>query len=318
MSRTSPDNAFTGKSPNAMGDETTFAGATSMFRRPYSKDVNESDLIFCGVPYDLAVTNRPGTRFGPRAIRTSSAQLSWSGGSWPWILDPFEHLTATDYGDCEMDAGFPDKIPDEITAHTRHLLSGDAIVVTMGGDHFITYPILKPFCEKYGPISLVHFDAHSDTWREDEERIHHGTMFFHAARHGLVVPERSVQIGLRTGNSETHGFNIMDANFVHQSDVDTVIEKILEIVGDHPAYLTFDIDCLDPAFAPGTGTPVCGGLFTYQAQSIIRGLTDIDFKGMDLVEVAPAYDVGEITSLAGASIIMDFVSLMAERKKRVE
>ena len=310
-----PDNAFTKKATNMMGFEATYAGATSMFRRPYSKDVSNSDVIFCGVPYDLAVTNRPGTRFGPRSIRAASTHMAWFGSTWPWRFDPFKRLRATDYGDCDFDHGYPDKIPEEIVAHTQHLLSGDAKVVTMGGDHFITYPILKPFFEKFGPISLVHFDAHSDTWREDEERIDHGTMFFHAARLGLVAPERSVQIGLRTWNPETHGFNIMDANYVHKNGVDAVIEETLRIVGDHPAYLTFDIDCLDPAFAPGTGTPVCGGLFTWQAQSIIRGLSSIDFKGMDLVEVAPAYDVGEITSLAGASIILDFICLLADRKK---
>ena len=316
MAGITSDHAFTGHKSDSMGFESTYAGAISMFRRPYSKDVNDVDVIFNGVPYDLAVTNRPGTRFGPRSIRTSSSQLSWFGSSWPWSFDPFKFLSATDYGDCDLDHGYPDKIPDQIQAHTHHLLSGDATVVSMGGDHFITYPILKPFYEKYGPISLVHFDAHSDTWEEEEERIDHGTMFYHAARLGLVDPERSVQIGLRTWNPSTHGFNIMDADFVHQNGVASVIEKTLEVVGDRPAYITFDIDCLDPSYAPGTGTPVCGGLSTYQAQSIIRGLADIDFKGMDLVEVAPAYDVGEITSLAGASIILDFICLMAERKKR--
>ncbi len=313
-----PDNAFTGQATHEMGYESTYAGATSMFRRPYSKNVKNSEVIFCGVPFDLAVTNRPGTRFGPRSIRAASAQLSWFGSSWPWNYDPFKHVTATDYGDCEIDHGYPDKIPQEIAEHTRHLLAGGATIVSMGGDHFITYPIIKSFYEKYGPLSLVHFDAHSDTWKEPGERIDHGTMFYHAARHGLVVPERSVQIGLRTWNPDSQGFNIMDANFVHRNGVDAVIEETLNIVGSNPAYLTFDIDCLDPAFAPGTGTPVCGGLFTWQAQSIIRGLLGIDFKGMDLVEVAPAYDVGEITSLAGASIILDFICLLAEGKKRSE
>ena len=316
MNSYSGDNAFTGEKTNSIGYESTYAGAISAFRRPYSKDVTQSNLIISGVPYDLAVTNRPGARFGPRGIRTASSQLAWFGSTWPWNFDPFRQLTTTDYGDCDIDHGYPDQVPAQIEAHTRHLLSGGAKILTMGGDHFITYPILKAVNEKYGPISLIHFDAHSDTWAEDDERIDHGTMFFHAARLGLVAPERSVQIGLRTWNTETHGFNIMDANFVHKNGIDAVVQETLAIVGDNCAYLTFDIDCLDPSFAPGTGTPVCGGLSTWQAQSVIRGLVDIDFVGMDLVEVAPAYDIGEITALAGASLMMDFICQLAQRRRQ--
>ena len=309
------DAAFTGKNERWIGYEPTYAGSLSLFRRPYSKSVTESDLVISGVPYDLAVTNRPGARFGPRGIRGASAQLTWPGSTWPWNFDPFTILSATDYGDCELDHGYPDKIPSVIEEHARHLMSADAKILTMGGDHFIAYPILKAVHEKHGAVSLVHFDAHSDTWREADERIDHGTMFFHAARLGLVDASRSVQIGLRTWNPETHGFNIFDADFVHKVGVDAVIEEVVRIVGDNKAYLSFDIDCLDPAFAPGTGTPVSGGLSCWQAQTIIRGLTNIDFVGMDLVEVAPIYDIGEITSLAGASIMLDFICLLAKRKK---
>ncbi len=305
------DAAFTGTNKDSMGQESTYAGALSFLRRPYSKDVNEFDVIVSGVPYDLAVTNRPGARFGPRGIRSASSHVAWDGSNWPWASNPFKHLKVSDYGDCYIDHGYPGKIPDQIESHTRHLLSGGAIPITMGGDHFITYPILKAIHEVHGPVSLVHFDAHCDTWEELDERIDHGTMFFHASRHGLVVPEQSVQIGMRTWNTDSHGFNIMDANFVHRNGVDAVIEEALRIVGSNKAYLTFDIDCLDPSVAPGTGTPVVGGLSTWQAQTIIRGLGGIEFVGFDLVEVAPAYDVGDITSLAGASIILDYISLLA-------
>ena len=308
------DIAFTGDRPYTMGGESTYAGALSLFRRHYSKNVIEPELIISGIPFDLAVTNRPGARFGPRGIRAASSNLAWGGGTWPWIFDPFKQIHATDFGDCMLDHGHPDQVPGEIESHIRHLLSGNARILTMGGDHFVTYPILKAVHEKHGPVSLIHFDAHPDTWGEDDERIDHGTMFYHAVRLGLVDPTRSVQIGLRTWNIETHGFNIMDADFVHKNGVDAVIKETLSVVGDNPAYLTFDIDCLDPAFAPGTGTPVCGGLSTWQAQTIIRGLKDIEFVGMDLVEVAPAYDVAEVTSLAGASLMMDFVCLLAEQK----
>ncbi len=314
MSDSSSDQAFTAGIEHALGLEATYAGAVSLFRRTYSKRVDCSDIIASGVPFDLAVTNRPGTRFGPRGIRIASCHASWSGATWPWKLDPFEHLTMTDYGDCEIDHGFPDRIPAQIQAHARHLLSHGAKILTLGGDHFIAYPILKSVSERCGPVSLIHFDAHSDTWSEPQERIDHGTMFYHAARQRLVIPEQSVQIGLRTWNPESHGFQIMDAEYVHRHGVEHVIERTLSIVGDNPAYLSFDIDCLDPAFAPGTGTPVCGGLSTFQAQSIIRGLVPIDFVGMDLVEVSPPYDHGEVTSLAGASLILDFICLLATRK----
>ena len=310
------DAAFTLVNNRKMGYEATYAGALSFLRRPYSKEVNAFDLIVSGVPYDLAVTNRPGARFGPRGIRAASAQLAWDGSNWPWRSNPFKQLKVSDYGDCVLDHGYPVQIPEQIEIHARQLMAGSAKPITMGGDHFITYPILKAVHAKHGPVSLIHFDAHSDTWQEPDERIDHGTMFFHAARQGLVVPERSVQIGLRTWNPDSHGFNIMDADFVHRNGVDAVIGEILRIVGSNPAYLTFDIDCLDPSFAPGTGTPVIGGLSTWQAQTIIRGLQSINFVGMDLVEVAPTYDIGEITSLAGASIILDFISLIAAQLEK--
>ncbi len=309
------DNAFTAQAKDSMGFESTYAGAISLFRRPYSKAVDASDLIISGVPYDLAVTNRPGARFGPRGIRTASTHSAWFGASWPWDFDPFRYLTATDYGDCVIDHGYPDQIPATIENHARHMLSGGAKILTMGGDHFIAYPILKAVHDKYGTVSLIHFDAHSDTWSEPDERIDHGTMFFHAARQGLINPHQSVQIGLRTWNPDNMGFNIMDADFVHRQGVEKVIDDTLSIVGDNPVYLSFDIDCLDPAFAPGTGTPVCGGLSTYQAQSIIRGLSGVNFVGMDLVEVAPAYDHADITSLAAASLMLDFICALAHKRK---
>jgi agmatinase len=160
-------------------------------------------------------------------------------------------------------------------------------------------------------LSLIHFDAHSDTWSDDDGRIDHGTMFFHAAREGVVDPARSVQIGLRTTNDDTLGFSVLDAPWVHAHGPDAAAAEIKRVVGGHKAYLTFDIDCLDPAFAPGTGTPVCGGLSTHQALQIVRGLAGIDLVGMDLVEVAPAYDVGDITALAGATLAHEFLCVFA-------
>jgi agmatinase len=312
------DRAIAAKSYYGMGMEPTYAGALSFMRRNYSRDLTGVDVAVTGVALDTATTNRPGARFGPRAIRAASSQLAW-GKPWPWGFDPFERLAVVDYGDCLFDHGRPEDTPAAITAHARRIIEGGASLLTLGGDHYITYPLLRAHHAAKGPLALVHFDAHSDTWRDDPApgeapRIDHGTMFFHAAREGLVDPASSIQIGIRTHNDETHGFTICDAAWVHENGVERTIAEVKRVVGSRPAYLTFDIDCLDPAFAPGTGTPVCGGLTTHQAQSILRGLAGIDFVGMDIVEVAPAYDVGEITALAGASLALDYLCLRASQK----
>ncbi|MEX0302293.1 MAG: agmatinase, partial [Leisingera sp.] len=196
----------------------------------------------------------------------------------------------------------------------RDVLATDTALLSIGGDHFITYPLLKAHVEKHGPLSLIQFDAHSDTWADEEGRIDHGTMLWHAIREGLVDPSRSVQVGIRTHNPDPMGMNIIDAIEVHKSGPEAVAEKVRSIVGDHKTYVTFDIDALEPASAPGTGTPVIGGLSPYQAQEIIRGLAGIDVVGMDVVEVAPAYDISEITAIAGATIANDLLCLYAAGK----
>ena len=311
------DRAIDGDNTQSIGgNDALYAGALSLFRRRYAKDLDGVDIAISGIPFDLGTMGRSGTRFGPRAIRAASTNLAWMGGPWPWAFDPFENLAVVDCGDCVFDSGHPERVPEDIEKHADAILATGAQMVTMGGDHFVTYPLQKAHHKMHGPLSLVHFDAHSDSWREDDERIDHGTMFYHAARLGLVDPARSVQIGLRTVNDETHGFNILDADWVHENGPKAVAARVVEIVGDNKAYLTFDIDGLDPAFAPGTGTPVCGGLSTWQAQTVIRNLVDIDFVAMDLVEVAPAYDVGEITALAGASLLLDYFCLLSARKRR--
>lgn len=310
MYKASGDHAFTKKSPYGTDAEATYAGALSFMRRKYSRELEGVDVAVSGVPFDLATTNRPGTRFGPAAIRRASAQLAW-GLPFPWPFDPFNRLAVVDWGDCGFDFGHPDKAPDQIEAHAAAILDAGASMLTLGGDHFITYPLLKAHAKVHGPLALIHFDAHTDTWREDGERIDHGTMFFHAARHGLVDPSCSAQIGIRTHNDETHGFAILDAPWVHANGAEATAAEIKRVVGDRKAYLTFDIDCLDPAFAPGTGTPVVGGLSTHQARAILRGLVDVDLVGMDLVEVSPMYDVGDITALAGATLALDYLCLRA-------
>ncbi len=308
MEKTGGDHAFTKESLYGTDSENTYSGALSFMRRKYTRDLTGVDVAVTGIPYDLAVTNRPGTRFGPAGIRRASALLAW-GLPFPWDFDPFERLAVVDYGDCHFDFGRPEKVPQQITAHAREIIDTGTSMLSLGGDHFITYPLLRAHAAVHGPLSLVHFDAHSDTWREDGERIDHGTMFFHAAQQGLVVPERSVQVGIRTHNDETHGFTVLDAPWVHRNGASAVVEEIKRVVGGNKAYLTFDIDCLDPSFAPGTGTPVIGGLTPVQAREILCSLTGIDFVGMDIVEVSPMYDVGDITSLAAATLALDYLCL---------
>ena len=306
------DHAFTAKSLYGTQVEHTYSGALSFLRRKYSRDLDGVDVAVTGIPFDLATTNRPGTRFGPAGIRAASAQLSW-GPPWPWGFDPTDRLAIIDYGDCAFDFGRPDGIPEEIEAHAATIIEKGVSLLSLGGDHFLTLPMLRAHAKRHGPLALIHFDAHSDTWKDEDPRIDHGTMFYHAAREGIVIPERSVQIGIRTHNSARLGFTWLDAAWVHENGVAAVIAEVARIVGDHPSYLTFDIDCLDPSCAPGTGTPVVGGLTTYQAQSIIRGLVDVNFVAMDMVEVLPAYDHAQMTSLAAASLALDYLCLRAHK-----
>jgi agmatinase len=310
------DNAFTATEVRGIVEGSpSYAGALSFMRRKYSRDLNGVDVAVTGIPLDLATTNRPGARFGPRAIRAASAGISWAR-PWPWDIEPFDLLSVVDYGDCEFDHGQPETIVPFIEKHIAGILNGGAASLVLGGDHFVTYPVLKAYAAHHGPLSLVHFDAHSDTWSENTKRLDHGTMFYHAAKEGLVDDSRSAQIGLRTTNDEPMGFNILDARWVHEHGPAAVAARVKEIVGDNKVYLTFDIDCLDPSYAPGTGTPVCGGLSTFQCLEIIRGLAGINVVGMDVVEVAPAYDVGEITALAGATLAAEFLCLYALAKGR--
>ena len=313
MTKELTDLAITRDSLYGMTEEPTYSGITSFLRRRYTRDLTGVDVAVTGVPYDLATTNRPGTRLGPRGIRAASTIIAWGDAVDGWNFDPFKDLAVVDVGDCNFDPGRPEQVPEAIYEHARNILSEDVGLLTLGGDHFISYPLLRAHAEKHGPISLIHFDAHCDTWEDEEGRIDHGTMFYHAAKQGIVDAAHSVQVGMRTFNVDTHGYQVYDADWVHENGAKATIDVIKEIVGNRPCYLTFDIDCLDPAFAPGTGTPVIGGLSTHQARKILRGLAGINIVGMDLVEVAPAYDVGEITALAGATLALDMLCLYAKR-----
>jgi agmatinase len=312
MNKKTADHAFATQELKGTKLEPTFSGALSFMRRRYSKELAGVDVAVSGFPLDTATTNRPGARFGPRAIRAASCNNAWNR-PYGTDFDPFDQLTVIDYGDCHWDHGRPEGIPAAIEAHASQILESGASLLAMGGDHFISYPLLKAYAKRYGPLSLIHFDAHSDTWNDAEGigRVDHGTMFYHAVKDGLVDPRRSVQIGLRTHNDDHMGFNVLDAPWVHENGGAKTAAEVRRIVGRHDAYLTFDIDCLDPSFAPGTGTPVPGGLSSAQAIAALKGLAGIHFVGMDIVEVAPAYDVSEITALAAVHLAHEWLALYA-------
>lgn len=307
------DLAFTRDCDHGTIVEPSYGGALSFMRRRFSRDLADADVAVVGIPYDLATTNRSGARLGPRAIRAISSNLSWEAAVNGWGYDPFERIRVVDYGDFGFDPGRPDQVPAQLEAQAAAVLATDTAMLALGGDHFVTYPLLKACADRYGPISLIHFDAHSDTWEDEDGRIDHGTMFYHAAKQGIVDASRSIQLGMRTHNPDTHGYQVYDADWVHETSATTVISTIRDVVGDRPCYLTFDIDCLDPSCAPGTGTPVVGGLSARQALQILRGLGGIKLVGMDLVEVAPAYDVSEITALAGATLALNMLCIFSER-----
>jgi len=313
MRKKSNDGAFTSDDLYGTRPEPTFAGALSFLRRKYTRKLAGVDIVVTGVPFDTATTNRPGTRLGPRAIRAASAMIAWTR-PYGMEFDPLDKLAVIDYGDCHFDWGRPEKVPEQIEAHAFGIIDQGPSLLSLGGDHFITYPLLKAHANKHGsPLSLLHFDAHSDTWEDEDGRIDHGTMFYHAAKKGVVDPAASVQIGLRTHNPDTMGFNVLDGPWVQQNGIEAVVEEAKSKIGNNPVYVTFDIDCLDPSYAPGTGTPVCGGLTSYQALAILRGLRGINIIGADVVEVAPAYDVGEITALAAAHVASEMLCLYASR-----
>lgn len=306
------DQAFRATQLDGRDREMTWGGATSFLRRNYTRDLSNADIAVTGVPFDMATSNRPGARFGPRAIRAASVGLA-ELDAYSFGFDPFATLRVADYGDCFLDFGHVEEMPDRIEAHADEILDSDTMMVSLGGDHFITYPILKAHYKKHGQLSLIHFDAHSDTWDDDGQRLDHGSMFLRALREGIIDPATSVQIGIRTHNDDTHGFTVLGAPWVHREGIPAVIDVVREVVGQNKAYLTFDIDCLDPSFAPGTGTPVSGGLTTAQALDAIRRLDEFDIVGADVVEVAPTYDISEITSLAAATIAHDFICVQARK-----
>ena len=312
------DRAFTRDSYIGQSFENAFGGATSFLRLKYTKELSNVDLAITGIPFDQAVTNRPGSRFGPRAIREAST-LQPFDPIYGWEdFDPMSEISMVDYGDIAYDYAKVSEFPQILEDHVSTILGKCSGCISLGGDHFISYPILKAYRKKFGkPLALLQFDAHSDTWPDDDmHRIDHGTMFYKAVKQGLIDPKKSVQVGIRTYNSDTLGVNIIDAREVFEIGPGKTAEKIKSILGDTPTYLTFDIDCLDPAYAPGTGTPVWGGLSSIQASIILRDLAGINMVGGDVVEVAPQYDLSGATAIAGAHAVHELICIWGWNKKR--
>ncbi len=276
-------------------------------------------VCVAGIPFDLGTTDRAGARFGPAAIRQASRMLI--DGDHPVHWTNPKALSLADIGNFAIalgDIGKSLALIEEQAAAIAHL-------VALGGDHGITLPLLRALAKRRGPVALVHFDAHVDTWPENFGQAHaHGTVFYHAINEGLVRPRQMVQIGIRSPVERSihdwtlaQGVSIVSAQTVHEQGPVAIAQQIRAIVGDGPAYLSFDIDTLDPAFAPGTGTPEVGGLATWQTQAIVRRLTGLNFVGMDLVEVSPAYDVAETTALAGATMAWEYFCLLAAQQNAV-
>ncbi len=276
----------------------------------------DADIVVAGVPLDIATTNRAGARDGPEAIRRASRMV---GGSYPDAPADTYVLDIADVGNFGLKMGYLEESLALVEAQAEQY----GHLVAMGGDHLVTLPLLRAAARRHGgPLGLVHFDAHIDTWAENYGApVTHGTNFRIAIEDGLVDPTRMVQIGIRCRAepevwqwTRDQGVTILTAEEVHLSTPEAIADRVRAVVGDGRTYLTFDIDGLDPSVAPGTGTPEVGGLHTWQARGIINRLEDVDFVGMDLVEVAPAYDVGEITALAGASMMVFYLGLHARRR----
>jgi agmatinase len=271
------------------------------------------DAVVMGIPYDLGTSGRAGARSGPNGIRQASANLRWEEQRWPWGFSLNERLKAIDYGDIQFSSGDSADMLAQVESHAARITAAGKTLISLGGDHFVTLPLLRGHVAAHGKLALIHFDAHTDTYAQ-HEKYDHGSMFYRAPREGLIDTERSVQVGIRTEyDREDHEFQVINADMANEYSVHETVAAILSRVGDAPAYLTFDIDCLDPAFAPGTGTPVVGGLSTSRALRILRGLSGLNIVGFDVVEVSPAYDQSQLTALAGASLALEFLYMRASR-----
>ncbi len=297
-----------------------YAGISTLLSAPYMPNAASNDnfenlqVALVGVPMDLGVSNRPGARFGPRAMRTIERI-----GPYNHELDcmPVSDLRVGDIGDVPFRSRFSlDSCHDDIESFFTRIVKAGVVPLSVGGDHSVTHPILRAFGSDQ-PVGMIHFDAHCDTGGEyDGSKFHHGGPFRNAVLDGVLDPARSIQIGIRGSSeylwefSEDAGMTVMHIEDINRLGCDAVIAKAREVVGDGPVYVTFDVDALDPAFAPGTGTPEVGGMSSREAIQILRGLKGLNIVGGDVVEVAPQYDATTNTAHIGSQLLFEILSLM--------
>ncbi len=296
-----------------------YVGIPTFFRTPHTQDLTAVDIGLIGVPFDGGVTNRPGARHGPREVRNQSSLLrpiNTATGA-----QPFTDLRIRDLGDCWIEEPYAlTGALNEIEAFYHQVVTAGVTPVSVGGDHSIAWPILRAVAAS-GPIGMVHIDAHGDTGDDYMgSRFHHGTPFRRAVEDGLLDPARVIQIGLRGTSSvpgslwefsESSGMRVMPMDELHDRGWRWAVEEARRVVGTGPCYLSFDIDSLDPVWAPGTGTPEAGGLTMIEAQRIVRGLMGLDVVAADLVEVSPPFDLGGITAFHGASMLFEILCVVA-------
>ncbi|VEF47050.1 agmatinase [Bacillus freudenreichii] len=309
--------------PKDSSQSPRFVGNRTFMRLEQVRTTDDIDFAVLGVPFDTAASNRTGQRLGPQHIRDFSVLLRPYNPDMD--IDIFEYCSGVDYGDINVIPGNALRTYDSIVEGLAPLLEKNVIPVIMGGDHSITLGNLRAFHEKYGKVALVHFDSHGDTWEHYYgEKYMHGTPFRRAAEEGLLDMEHSIQVGMRgplygPGDIEDArdlGFEVITMKEVRQIGFDEVMRRIHDRVKDRPVFVTYDIDFVDPAFAPGTGTPEVGGPTSYEALEYVRGLDGLDVVGFDLVEVLPAYDANEITAVLASAVIYEMITLVALKKRR--
>lgn len=300
-----------------------FAGHTTFARLPRLEDVPSYDVAVVGVPFDTGVTYRPGARFGPSHIRQSSRLLR----PYNPALDvtPFADRQVVDAGDLVFNPFDIGKAVAAIERDAHALISDGAKIVALGGDHTIAYPLLKAMNHVHGPVALVHFDAHLDTWDTYfDTPLTHGTPFRRAAEEGLFIQGHSAHVGIRGSLYSSNdlasdadlGFHIVHCREFLRRPIDDVVDALRRTIGDAPLYVSIDVDVLDPAHAPATGTPEAGGMTSRELLEIVRGFDGLNLVGADIVEVSPAYDHAEITGVAAANLAYEFLSLFAKQSAR--
>jgi agmatinase/guanidinopropionase len=298
-----------------------YSGITTFMRQPATRELDGVDVAIVGIPFDSGATSfRSGTRMGPRKIREHSMEL-W-GYNRVMKVGPLDVLKIVDYGDFDVDLTHIEATTETVFKQALAILEAGVKLITLGGDHSISYPLLKAHAEKHGPLAVIHFDAHSDT---EKGSLKHGTPFAFAAKKGLIDPGAFMQIGIRGSVyepkaieiAESLGAQVLMIEECFDIGIPGVIERIQETVGKRKAYVSLDIDVVDPAYAPGTGTPEVGGFTSYQMLQMVRGLIGLDLAGFDLVEVSPPYDSqGEITAILAANLAFEFLSLLALEKQK--